>query len=334
MLNLVSAPMNYMKSIFIPTLFCALLCAQTPPPPQAGPAPQVTPGTPAPPAPQAATPAAPITPDTVVAEVDGKKLTAAQIDQLFANLPTQYQQSARMQPERALTQIFLFQHLAEEAEKANLDKQAPWKQDLEFQHMAVLYQAEINEYKNKVNVTAEDQEKLYKDNSDRFKQVKVKVIHISYSATPDKPGPDGKKMLSEAEAKEKVDGLRKQVLAGEDFGKLARENSDDKSSAAKDGDFGTISRNSPYPQPVKDAVFSLKQGEVSQPVKQANGFYLIRVESVIVQPFPEVRSQIIEELKQARFVAWMKELQTRFAVKVENPAYFTTKRPPQLQTVR
>ncbi len=126
--------------------------------------------------------------------------------------------------------------------------------------------------------------------------------------------------MSEAEAKAKVDELRKQILAGEDFSKLARGEFDDKTSAANNGDYGTISHNSPYPEPVKKAVFALKEGEVSEPVKQANGFYLIRADSVVLQPFGEVRPQIIEDLKQTRFTDWMKSLETRFAVKVENPA--------------
>lgn len=322
-----------MKSLAFSALFALVLCGQTPPP--SG----VAPGTPAPPQsaapqPEAAPPAAPITPETVVAEADGKKLTAAEIDQLFATLPAQYQQSARMQPDRALTQLLMFKYMAAEAEKANIDKRPPWKDTLEFQRMTILYQAEINDYKDKIQISPEDQDKLYKQHPERFKQAKVRVIHVSFSATPDKPGPDGKKMMSDAEAKAKIDDLRKQVLAGGDFGKLARENSDDKSSAAKDGDFGTISHNSPYPEPVKTAVFALKEGEVSEPVKQANGYYLIKVESSITQPIGEVRAQMIEELKQERFTEWMKGLQTRFAVKVENPAYFAPKRPPQLQTVR
>jgi parvulin-like peptidyl-prolyl isomerase len=320
-----------MKSCVFTILFSALVCGQTTPPQP------VAPGTLAPPVqatPAPENPPAPITPDTVVAEVDGKKVTAQEVDQIFAALPPQFQQSARTQPDRALSQIFMLRYLAEEAEKANLDKQRPLKENLEFQRMTLLYQAEINDYKNKIAISDEDQKKLYETNPDRFKQAKVKVIHISFSATPDKPGPDGKKMLSEAEAKAKADELRTKALAGEDFGKLARENSDDKTSAAKDGDYGVISRNSPYPEPVKTAVFALKEGQVSEPVKQANGFYLIRAESVTSQAFAEVRSQIIEELKQTRLNEWIKGLQTRFTVKLENPAYFTPKRPPQLQTVR
>jgi peptidyl-prolyl cis-trans isomerase C len=319
--------MKYLATII---LFSVLLCGQTPPA-------SVAPGTPAPPVqapPPEAAPAAPITPDTVVAEVGDKKFTAADVDHIFGGLPSQIQQQARMQPEKALSTMLMLQYLAAEAEKANIDKRSPLKEGLEYQRMQILYQAELNDYKDKIDVSREDQEKQYKENPDRFKQVKVKVIHLSFSATPDKPGPDGKKMLSEAEAKAKVDELRKQILAGEDFGKLARENSDDKSSAAKDGDYGTIKQNSPYPEPVKKAVLALKESEVSEPVKQANGFYLIRADSIVTLPFGEARPQIIEELKQARFNEWIKGLQARFTVKVDNPAYFTPKRPAQLQTVR
>jgi peptidyl-prolyl cis-trans isomerase C len=315
-------------------LFSAFLCGQTPTTPPPSP---VAPGTPAPPAqaalPQAA-PAAPITPDTVVAEVGDKKYTASDVDKLFASLPQQLQAQARMQPDKTLMTILMIRYLAEEAEKQNIDKRPPWNSTIEFQRMQILMQAEINDYKDKIQISAEDQEKNYKENPDRFKEVKVKVIHVSFSATPDKPGPDGKKMLSEAEAKAKIDELRKQIVAGEDFGKLARDNSDHKESATKDGDFGTIKHNSPYPEPVKTAVFALKEGEVSEPVKQANGFYLIRADSVVVLPFNEVRPQIIEDLKQARFNDWMKSIQNRFAVKVDNPAYFVPRRPAQLQTVR
>jgi parvulin-like peptidyl-prolyl isomerase len=319
--------MKYLATTF---LFSAFLCGQTPPP-------SVAPGTPAPPVqapPPQAAPAAPLTPDTVVAHLGDKKLTVADVDQIFAGLPPQLQQAAHMQPEKAVSQLLMLKYLAEEAEKANLDKRAPWKDTLEYQRMSILFQAEINDYKDKIQISQEDQEKLYKENPDRFKEVKVKVIHLSFSATPDKPGPDGKKMLSEAEAKAKIDELRKQIVAGEDFGKLARENSDDKGSATKDGDFGVIKQNSPYPDPVKKAVFALKEGEVSEPVKQANGFYLIRADSVVIQSLSQSRAQILEELKQDRFNDWMKGLQARFAVKVDNPAYFAPRRAPQLQTVR
>ena len=322
-----------MKSIVIAVVFSAFVFSQQPPP-------KVAPGTPAPPAPPqlapgtpAPAPPAPVSPDSVVLMVDGKKITAAEMDKFFAELPPQVLQAVKGRPE-SLSQIFLMKRLLEDAEKAGIDKKSPYKEQIEFNRLQLLAQAELTEYGNNIRVVPEDEQKYYKDNPDKYKQAKVRVIQIVFSPTPDKPGADGKKLLSEADAKVKIEDLRKQIVAGADFGKLARENSDDKTSAAKDGDFGTMKRSSSYPEPVKAAVFALKAGEVSQPVRQPNGFYLIRVDEFITQPFEEVSAEIYQEIRQQRMGDYFKKVQAQYQVKVENPAYFSPQAAPQLQPVR
>jgi hypothetical protein len=320
-----------MKLFVVLALSAALVCGQSPQPPK------IAPGTPAQiiPAPQPApaTPAA-IAPDSIVLEAGGKKYTAAEIDKLIESLPPQYHQAAKTTPP-ALSQVFLIKRLVDDAEKSGLDKKSPYKEQLEYNRMQLLAQAVLNEYGNHLVITPEDQEKYYKANADKFKQAKVRVIYLSFNPTPDKAGPDGKKLLTEAEAKAKIEDLRKQIVAGADFGKLARENSDDKTSAVKDGDFGIMKQSSTYPEPIKAAVFGLKAGEVSQPVRQPNGFYLIRVDEIIVQPLQEVATDIYQTVKQERLNDYIKTLQAQYQVKVENPAYFSPQAgPPQLQQVR
>ncbi len=41
----------------------------------------------------------------------------------------------------------------------------------------------------------------------------------------------------------------------------------------------------------------LKKGDVSEPLKQPNGFYLLRAEEVTVRPLSEVRDDIYNDLK-------------------------------------
>lgn len=289
---------------------------------------QISPATPPPaPAAPAASPAAPIPPDAVVAEVDGQKITYAQAEKLMALFPPQMQAATRNDPKRALGYIIMLKHLAAEAEKAKLDKESPLKETLEYNRIAALSQAEINQIHNvDVKVETEDEKKFYKENPDRFKEAKVKVIYVSFSATPTvKQDGATKKLRTEAEAKTLIEDLRKQIDGGADFAKLARENSDDKESVAKDGDFGIIKRSSSYPDPIKNAVFALKAGQVSEPVRQPNGFYLLKLESSTQQPYDAVRAQISEELKQKGFSDVMAALQKRYDVKVENPAYFAPK---------
>jgi parvulin-like peptidyl-prolyl isomerase len=183
-------------------------------------------------------------------------------------------------------------------------------------------------------VTADEQEAYYKKNADKYRQAKVRVIYISFNPSPDKTGAEASKLPTEAEAKTKIEDLRKQILAGGDFGKFARENSDDKTSAAKDGDFGIIKRGSNYPDAVKNAVFALQAGQVSEPVRQPNGFYLIRVDDFNTEPFNDVSMQIFQEIKQQHFNEWVSGIQAQYKVKVENPAFFTPRTPLQLQPVR
>ncbi len=315
-----------MKILAIPFLFLisVVLYGQAPPPVN------VAPGTPTVSAPAPTPPQ--VSPDTVVAEVNGKKYTAAELDKLIDMLPAQYQQVARSRPQM-LSQVFLMQHLAEDAEKSGLDKKDPFKEQLEMSRIQVLSTAELSDVNNTMKISEEDQQKYYKDNPDKFKEVKVRVIYVAFNPTPGKAAADGKKLPTEAEAQAKIEDLAKQIKNGADFGKLARENSDDKTSAAKDGDFGVIKLDSSYPPPIKTAVFALKQGELSAPIKQPNGFYLIRAEEINQRSFTESQMQIIQAVKQEKFQEWLKGMQAQYSVKIENPAYFTPRVPAQLQQV-
>ena len=318
-----------MKYLIFVVLPCALAFGQ---PPAAQAPPAQPPGAPSAP-PTAA--ASSLAPDTVVLEVDGQKYTKADIDKIIDGLPPQIQQSARMQPQ-VFSQLFLMRRLAEDAVKAGLDKEQPYKDAIEFNRTQILSQAQLTTHSNAIQVSLEEEEQYYKSNPDKYRQAKVRVIYLSFNPTPasDKAGADAKKMPTDTEARAKIEDLRKQITSGADFSKLARDYSDDKGSAAKDGDFGTIKRNSPYPDAIKNAVFALKAGEVSEPIRQPNGFYLIRVDEFTQEPFNDVSMQIYQELKQQRFNQWVSGLQTQYKVKVENPDYFKPRAPLQLQPVR
>ena len=296
-------------------MFSVVLCAQTP--------------TPSPPPANAAAKDT-VAPDTVVLEMEGKKLTAADVDRVLAIYPFTIQQAIRSNPARGLPQLFMLKYLADEAVRKGLDQQSPYKETLEYNRLNVLYQAEVLIHRNTIDVSPEDQEKFYKEHPERFRQAKVRVILVAFNPQTT-PGQGDQKLPTEAQAKAKADDLRKQILAGADFGKLAREDSDEKTSAAKDGDFGIIQKSSPYPDALKNVVFALKPGEVSDPVKQPGGFYLIRLDEFKIEPFEQVNNQIVEELRQTRFNEWLKGLESRFAVKIDNPLYFAPKPLPPSQ---
>jgi peptidyl-prolyl cis-trans isomerase C len=113
------------------------------------------------------------------------------------------------------------------------------------------------------------------------------------------------------------------VDRGADFVALVREHSEDAASKAKDGDFGTFRRSDKIPEPIKAAIFSLRPGEVSRPVRQPNGFYLFRVEELKTPTLDDVRQELIPAAKTAKFTEWFEGVRASIRVEFENEEYFT-----------
>jgi len=264
-----------------------------------------------------------VPPDALVATVDGRKVTASELQAILRVLPPQTRQQAMKNAAAFLQQYGMLRKLSAMAEQAGLDKGSPLKEQLEYNRMVGLAQAQLMNASNAVTVPPEEAQSYYESNHPRFQQAKVKAIYIPFSANgPAKQDSSDKKALSETEAKAKADKLLAEIRAGADFVKLVKEHSGDPVSAAKDGDFGAIRRSDKLPEPVKNAIFSLKPGEVSEPVRQPNGFYLFRVEEIGTQPFDEVKGQIMTELKQAKFTQWVQKTQNSVDVKIESQAFF------------
>ena len=83
-------------------------------------------------------------------------------------------------------------------------------------------------------------------------------------------------LLSEDEARLRLERLRERVLAGEPFETLARAHSDDAASAARGGDMGWLSP-SELPPEVAEAVRGLSPGEVSRPFRTPAGWHLVQL---------------------------------------------------------
>lgn len=268
-------------------------------------------------------------PETVVATVNGKPVTYGELQTVLRALPAEMGQQAMTDRMKFVEQYALLRRLSELAEEQKLDQKSPFKEGLAYGRMQLLYQAMVNEKYMQITATPEDIEKFYAAHKDRFTQARVKVIYISFVASPPpQADPKAKKALTEAEAKAKAEDLLKQIRAGADFVKLVKQHSEDATSADKDGDFGVIHRSDKIPDAIKETIFSLKPGEVAGPVRQPNGFYLFRVEEVTVQSLDEVRVSLQEELRNARFVEWMESLKKSIQIKVEIPQFFAPKTYP------
>lgn len=82
-------------------------------------------------------------------------------------------------------------------------------------------------------------------------------------------------LVSEADARRRLVGLKERIAHGADFAELARLHSNDL-SAAKGGDLGWLSPGDTVPE-FERAMNGLKPGEVGEPVKSPFGWHLIQV---------------------------------------------------------
>lgn len=113
-------------------------------------------------------------------------------------------------------------------------------------------------------------EAYFKANPGRFPlapgQVRLSVIQIP--VTPDS--------AADAAARDRALEVRKRILGGERFAKVAADVSDDAGSSKAGGDLGFFPRGTMEPA-LEQAAFSLKLDEVSEPVHSPYGWHLIQV---------------------------------------------------------
>lgn len=141
-----------------------------------------------------------------------------------------------------------------------------------------------------VEVAEEAIAAFYADNA-RFFEVpeQVEASHILITVTNDE---------QKAEARAKIDAIRERLVAGEDFAKLASENSDCP-SAKQGGNLGYFGHGQMVP-PFEKAAFALATNEISEVVETSFGFHVIKVtdkKEASKKPLEEVRDDIEKHLR-------------------------------------
>ncbi|KGF04113.1 foldase protein PrsA [Anaerococcus lactolyticus] len=144
-------------------------------------------------------------------------------------------------------------------------------------------------------VTEEEIKQYYEDNKDQF--AKRDASHIL--------------VADEKTAKEVKDKLDK----GADFAALAKEYSKDTANAANGGELGTFSRGQMVKE-FEDAAFSLKEGEISGPVKTQFGYHIIKVNK-IADSIEDNKEAITKALNDKKYSDYIKELNKKANVVTE-----------------
>jgi len=198
--------------------------------------------------------------DKVIVTIDGKAITEAdlkladgEIGSELANLPDEVKR-------RALAEYLIDNQLfANAAEAEKLGETADFKK-----YMAYLRERALREqYFEKTLKGSIDENEAQKIYNDRVAQLKPEVEFAARHILVD----------SEEKAKE----LRAKIVGGEDFAKLATENSTDPVSKKDGGFLGYFGIGQMVPE-FEAAIVKMQQGELSEPVKTAYGWHIIKLE--------------------------------------------------------
>lgn len=142
-----------------------------------------------------------------------------------------------------------------------------------------------------IEVSDEDLRKLYETEKDEFEgEEERQAAHILIKIDEN---------TEDAQALERITAVEARLAAGEEFSVLAKELSEDEGSAKEGGDLGQSGRGV-YVSDFEDALFALKEGETTAPVKTEFGYHLIKLLSVVqaeVPSFEEMSESLADRLR-------------------------------------
>jgi len=119
----------------------------------------------------------------------------------------------------------------------------------------------------------------------------------------------------DAAAKSKAEMVLKRAQAGEDFGKLAKEFSQDPGSASQGGDLGWSERKV-WVAPFADAAYSMQVGEIRGPVKTQFGYHILKLDGIrpaSEKSFEDSKSDIEPEFRRSEAERGFSSLQDQLA---------------------
>ncbi len=163
------------------------------------------------------------------------------------------------------------------------------------------------EVKDKVFINPDDVTQYYNQHPQEFQsktRYNLDSIYISFAKGRDV-------------AMRRINEAKQKLIGGEDFEKISK----DYSEAAS---VGSLEQGQMVPA-IEKEVFSLKEGEVSQPVIVDSGVYVFKVKTIVggvKQTLDDVKDVIYEKLLnqqfQEKFDVWIKKLREKAYVEIRN----------------
>ena len=179
-----------------------------------------------------------------------------------------------------------------------------------LRRQAMIRRLQDMEVRSKIVVSPLEVESYFTGHPEEFSRqdrLKVRSITIKKSDEAREKG------LMDEPAKNKILELRRKVLSGDDFGALARQNSED--AQAKEGGLSDWVEQGAMIPAIDDAIFKIKPGEVSEIIETPMGYHIFRLEEkqagkkrTLEEAREEIVGKLFREKAAERFRQWTEEL--------------------------
>jgi len=281
--------------------------------------------------------------DKVAAKVDGETITLSEVEEAYSLYRTQVSQKemsdeelrkyvldelinrkllylvARDDTTITVTDEEVNQALEEQLKsieesmgkeqfEAELKRQGITRDELKKEYAELVREnLYVNKYiekyvKPKIKVTPEEIRKFYEENKDsipsRPDMVRLAHILILIKASPEK----------EKEAEARARALYRKILKNDNFESYARQYSDDRETADLGGDLGYVDKSA-FSGELRDRVFALEPGDISEPIKSEYGYHIFKCSEkrgntmrlshilIAVRPTPEDTARALNRAK-------------------------------------
>src|SRR5688572_20238419 len=172
----------------------------------------------------------------------------------------------------------------------------------------------VDQVRNTITVPDADLQAFYNQNIQQYQTpAQVRASHILLKLE----GKDEKQVQALAE-----DVAKKAKAPGANSAALAKQYSEDDSNASNGGDLDYFGRGRMVAE-FEQAAFAMKPGEISNPVKTAFGFHIIKVvenKPDTTRPLAEVRTEIEEQLKWQKAQAEAEKIAKSLEGSMKSPA--------------
>ncbi len=239
--------------------------------------------------------------DQVIARVGEGDIKAAQVKPYLDNLSDADREALLKNPaalSQAVRTLIVQQILFKEALSAGWDKTPEVSDQLERLRQGAIAETYLQSIAKVPEgfPSDEDVRAVYEAKKSELqvpKQIRLAQIYIA--------APQGAAKEVQDQAKSRIDEISKAARSG-DFAAIAREKSEERETAARGGEAGWLAETQIQPE-ILSKVAPLSKGGVTEPVRLADGWYVVKVLDVKeahTASLEEVKSQLVRALRNDR----------------------------------